>query len=281
MGSPRARPAGAALEDASFSADGSQIVTASLDGTARVWDTRSGRQLTLIREPVGNPVEQASFSPDGELIATAETGGIGLWNAQTHAMIRFVQTSIGLVRIAFNPSGERIVAASEDGTACLFSASLSSIGVISEPGGASITSAVFSPDGRSVLTSSQAGTVRVWNATTDAPNSVITEPGNASVASATFSPDGKLIGTASLDGTARIWDRATGQQLTEFDPGGALSDIAFSPDGRSAITSGAAATIWSTELASPLATIEQLARQRVPAGFSAAEIASYLQGIGP
>ncbi len=52
-------------------------------------------------------------------------------------------------------------------------------------------------------------------------------------------------------------------------------------DGRSAITSGAAAMIWSTELASPLATIEQLARQRVPAGFSAAEIASYLQGIGP
>ena len=39
--------------------------------------------------------------------------------------------------------------------------------------------------------------------------------------------------------------------------------------------------IWSTELASPLATIEQLARQRVPAGLSAAEIASYLQGIGP
>ena len=173
------------------------------------------------------------------------------------------------------------MAVGEDGTARLFSASLSSIGVISEPGGASITSAVFSPDGRFVLTSSQDGTVRVWNATTDALRSVITEPGNASVVSATFSPDGKLIGTASHDGTARIWDSATGQQLTEFDAGGALSDIAFSPDGRSAITSGAAATIWSTELASPLATIEQLARQRVLPGFSAAEIATYLQGIGP
>ena len=140
---------------------------------------------------------------------------------------------------------------------------------------------MFSPDGRFVLTSSQDGTARVWNATTDAPRSKITEPGNASVYSATFSPDGKLIGTASLDGTARIWDGATGQQLTEFHAGSPLGDISFSPDGRSAITSGAAATIWSTELASPLATIEQLARQRVPPRFSAAEIASYLQGIGP
>ena len=112
----------------------------------------------------------------------------------------------------------------------LFSASLSPTGVIIEPGGASITSAVFSPDGSSVLTSSQGGTARVWNATTDAQRSVmITEPGNASVVSATFSPDGKLIGTASFDGTARIWGGATGQQLTEFHAGGALSDISFSP----------------------------------------------------
>ena len=96
-----------------------------------------------------------------------------------------------------------------------------------------------------------------------------------------LSPDGTLIGTAGIDGTARLWDAATGQQLTEFGAGGTLSDVSFSPDGRSVLTSSAAATVSSTELASPLATIEQLARQRVPPGFSAAEIATYLQGIGP
>ena len=80
-------PAGAPLEDASFSADGSRIVTASLDGTARVWDARSGRQLTLIRESADSPVEQASFSPDGKLIVTAgRDGNARIWNVRSRSL---------------------------------------------------------------------------------------------------------------------------------------------------------------------------------------------------
>jgi WD40 repeat protein len=36
------------VNSASFSADGSRIVTASYDRTARLWDTAKGRELTRI-----------------------------------------------------------------------------------------------------------------------------------------------------------------------------------------------------------------------------------------
>ena len=50
---------------AAFSPDGKRIVTASFDGTARIWDAATG-------EPIGEPlrghergVTSAAYSPDG------------------------------------------------------------------------------------------------------------------------------------------------------------------------------------------------------------------------
>jgi hypothetical protein len=55
---------------ASFSPDGSRIVTASSDTTARVWDARTGEPLAKPFQHQGR-VSAASFSPDGSRIVTA------------------------------------------------------------------------------------------------------------------------------------------------------------------------------------------------------------------
>src|ERR671932_761865 len=57
------------VKSASFSPDGKRIVTASFDGTARVWDL-SGKQLVELTGHEGY-VYSASFSPDGGRIVTA------------------------------------------------------------------------------------------------------------------------------------------------------------------------------------------------------------------
>ena len=55
-----------------FSPDGRQIVTASEDGTARLWNALSGH-------PVGKPMKHdaevlsAEFSPDGQKLVTARS----------------------------------------------------------------------------------------------------------------------------------------------------------------------------------------------------------------
>ena len=49
---------------AQFSPDGTRVVTASEDKTARVWDARSGKALTEPLRHEGS-VRSAQFSPDG------------------------------------------------------------------------------------------------------------------------------------------------------------------------------------------------------------------------
>ena len=68
------------VNSAVFSPDGSKIVTASSDNTARVWDAATGRPLT---EPLqhGDSVNSAVFSPDGTKIVTASADGTArMWS---------------------------------------------------------------------------------------------------------------------------------------------------------------------------------------------------------
>ena len=95
-----------------------------------------------------------------------------------------------------------------------------------------VETAVFSPDGRRILTASSDRTARIWDAQTGA---VLTQMRGhkAPVLSAVFSPDGRRVLTASEDATARLWDALSGKLLVEFKGHKFLVRHAvFSPDGR-------------------------------------------------
>ena len=55
------------VRSALYSHDGSRVVSASLDETARIWDAKTGMSLTTL--PLGGECVFASFSPDGKQIA--------------------------------------------------------------------------------------------------------------------------------------------------------------------------------------------------------------------
>ena len=107
-----------------------------------------------------------------------------------------------------------------------------------------VTAVAWSPDGCHILTGSDDGTARIWDATTGDNTLTLThtDPVNA----VAWSPDGCHILTASWDGTARIWDATTGDNtliLTHTDP---VNAVAWSPDGHHILTGSydGAACIW-------------------------------------
>jgi len=55
---------------AQFSADGQRVVTASADGTARVWDAATGKAISQPMKHDGE-VASAQFSADGQRVVTA------------------------------------------------------------------------------------------------------------------------------------------------------------------------------------------------------------------
>jgi WD40 repeat protein len=102
------------VRDFSFNKDGSLMVTASDDGTARVWNTTTGQTVGKL-EGHSDGVNSATFSSDGKFIVTASNDKtVRIWDATSFALLRNVGDSFaGPVHSAeYNPNRDLIVVAS-------------------------------------------------------------------------------------------------------------------------------------------------------------------------
>src|SRR5262249_34734021 len=109
-----------AVHFVTFSPDGRTAVTASPDGTARLWDARTG-------EPRGAPlrheggVMQAAFSPDSRQVVTASLDRTArLWEVEGGRPRGAPLRHRGPVRsVAFSPDGRTVLTGSNDRAARL------------------------------------------------------------------------------------------------------------------------------------------------------------------
>ncbi len=194
----------ATIASASFSPDGDEIVTTSLDGTARIWDVVGQSELAVLtghRDVVGDAV----FSPDGtKIVTTSWDRTARIWDAETHALIAtFNGHSDAVSSAMFSPNGRAVLTVSLDGTARIWRSWDGAEITKLEDASAAIEFAVFSPDGSQIATASRSGVVRLWDAYTGAAVAALESYHSKGVAA--FSPDGLQIVTSAPDNTARIW----------------------------------------------------------------------------
>jgi WD40 repeat protein len=120
-----------------------------------------------------------------------------------------------------------------------------------------VVSAVFSLDGKRIVTAGDDKTARVWDAGDGRLLATLTGHGGP-VNSAVFSPDGKRIVTASDDTAARVWDAGDGHPIfTLAGHGDLVVSGVFSPDGRRILTASAdkTARLWDAGDGHLLATL--------------------------
>ena len=254
---------------ASFSPDGTRILTTSDDGTARIWDAADGRATATLRGH-DQGLTFAAFSPDGKtVVTTSKDKTARVWDvASQREIARLAGHRDVVASAAFSPDGGRVVTASEDGAARVWNA-LTGVPIATLEGHSdAVTSAAFSPDGRRVVTASADKTARIWDAADGRQiGPALTHDG--AVNSAAFSPDGGRVVTASDDGAAQIWNALTGLSIATLRRGadsvtslaadelGVLT-AAFSPDGSRIVTASAdkTARIWNasdgSQIGSPL-----------------------------
>lgn len=250
---------------AEFSPDGSRIVTASRDRTARVWDASTGQALT---EPLKHDgiVKTARFSPDGDRIVTAcvavldntvplrgRSGGYArVWDARTgQPLTAPLKHRLEVNHAEFSPDGQRVVTAAFDFTR-VWDVRTGHVLAQLLTYNSNVQYAHFSPDGERLVTACIDS--QVWNSQTGEP---LTKPLRHHGRTAQFSPNGRLVVTSSPGG-AWVWDARTGLNITLLKHRYGVNWAEFSPDGQSVVTSSSdkTARVWDVgsgkELCEPL-----------------------------
>jgi WD40 repeat protein len=235
---------------ATFSRDGKHILTASHDGTARLWDARSGENLALLKSD-GTPLRFALFSADGKVIVTgSQSNAAQLWDARSGQALLTLSGCEGtllLAVIAFDR--QLIITASENGSVQIWDGQSGQRLAVLDGHEGKVLSAAFSSDGRLIVTASDDGTARVWDATSGQSLGLFDGHGR-DVTFAIFSPDGQRIVTASHDGTARVWDVASSKIIMVLKGHEReLVCASFGPDSQQVATAGRdqTARVWDAE----------------------------------
>jgi WD40 repeat protein/tRNA A-37 threonylcarbamoyl transferase component Bud32 len=237
-----------------FSPDCTTVISGGYDGTARLWDASTGRQLG---QPLTHQdtVRAVAYSPDGNTVITGSDDNTArLWDVSRGRQLGQPLTHQGAVMaVAFSPDGKTILTGSVDGKARLWDVSTG------RPIGQPLThqdtvrAVAFSPDGTTVITGSYDRMARLWDAATGrSRGEAMTHQGI--VWAVAYSPDGKTILTGCADRTARLWDVSTRRQLGQpLTHQGRVRAVAYGPDGKTILTGCAdrTARLWGVPTEPP------------------------------
>ena len=98
---------------AAVSPDGSRLITANRDGTARLWDIASGQCLMVFRGHTSEVVRAAFMNHTDRAVTTDDEGTLRLWDCATGACVLVLKGHHGRVAgLAVSPD-DRYIASSD------------------------------------------------------------------------------------------------------------------------------------------------------------------------
>ncbi|MGC4005876.1 MAG: WD40 repeat domain-containing protein [Pirellulales bacterium] len=229
-----------AVAGADFSPDDAQVVTASWDKTAKIWNV-AGKQavLKLPLEHQGR-INAAHYSPDGKtLLTVGDEGTAILWNAADATVVFRLTGHATDARVraaAWYADGSRVVTAGDDGGRVWNAATGAELRTLAFAAPKTplrgYTSAAVADDGKRIVLGNENNVAILFDGETYEPRGELAGH-TAQVTSVAVSPGGTRVLTGSADAGVKLWDPATLQEiLTLTGHEREVTSVAFSHDGR-------------------------------------------------
>ena len=227
---------GAPLTSVALSADGAWLGAGGADGSARIWDLRTGKEVAVLRHR--GPITRLAFAPrDNRILTASEDHTAAIWDPLDGRRIGSAGHADSVTWAAFAPDGRSFATASLDGTARIWHTDTvrPRAGPLRHEYGP-LDLVRFSPDGSLVVTVGRAASVSVWRVASGRLLARFPEHGVGPAVSAEFSPRGDLVAVAR-ETAIHIWRLADGRPLhSPLELASLPTVIHFSPDGSRLVT---------------------------------------------
>lgn len=258
------------IVSAVFSPDGKYLTLANRDFHANIWNVSSGKSLALLEEFNEWP-RCVAFSPDSQFLATGDYGKVRVWKVPSGESFSVFEEAGAL--FAFSPDGRYLATKYKPfGGGHQLKMWVFPSGELKKTVETAhekiIKQLTWSPDGNMFASSSDDGTLKLWDGKSCDLIRTIKIEGRPGLFS--FSPDGQYLaaicgedpGSFFKSAVVMLWNVATGKlvvKIAGFDKG--LEPIAFSPDGKYLATGerkagGAKASLWEVPSGKLVRTFE-------------------------
>jgi WD40 repeat protein len=189
----------------SFNPINDYIVSASKDGTAKIWDGVTGGSLFTLKGHT-KPVNAAVFSPDGKTIATGSADNtIKIWDASTGQMkTSFDVGSKEITALTWSADGKYLASGGSGGKVILWEMPAGTQAAETNFK-SQVNSIALSPDVQYMAAAGADKKIIVWNIETKAVAKEFPAH-DGDVTGIAFSDKGNLLVSVSKDMSLKIWD---------------------------------------------------------------------------
>jgi WD40 repeat protein len=235
----------ATVTKAAILSDGRRMVTSANDGTARLWDLSTGRQLQCYRHAKDYVWDFLLLPGEDKLLTAGAEAKVILWDLKTAQRLAEYPHGKMTFRLALDANATRLAAGDQDGHCILWDlAGKNELARFGPGGGACIYTVLFGPGGNSLIAGSSDSAIRAWSLDSNAESFLKhkdmklklaqmlgKKADTADIFTLAPSPDGSQIVVCCEKRGPWLMDANSGRELWKAKDVPSVHCAAWSPDG--------------------------------------------------